>query len=49
MTKEIIKENVEQTKFKKWQENTRAMVTEKTAKALIRMEVLKCSILAAQD
>jgi len=49
MTKELIKENIEQTKFKKWQDNTKQMVSEKTAQALIRMEVLKCLILAQQD
>ena len=49
MTIAVIKENIEQTKFRKWQENTRQMVKQMTAKSLNRMEELQCLILVQQD
>lgn len=41
MTKELIKENIEEIKFKKWQESTKIKVQEATGNALVKISILR--------
>lgn len=43
MTKELIKENIEGIKFKKWQDQTKVKVQEAVDIALVKISILRKS------